>query len=277
MTTVTIDDRLNGTAHGPAMLPRWLHMLETELSDRKGTPLPLRSSLTGWMPPFPATDGMYVPFANCFLPQRAERLWATARTEMQALVSADEHGNARIAFPGEGIDFGNYRKGHAMNYAQFGEAAREMGDDAFAEMCDRAARAAGGFEVVDGVARYATASNLANLHATLACLNRRDDFRTAITQGPPASVLCGPILTEAAYPDVLVAKAFSHTGRDLELVLRPGRACAPQRITIARLEPNARYGLSGDVAGEFMADRHGQAELTVELQRRTAFRIAPAS
>lgn len=277
MTTVTLVDRLCGTAHGPAMLPRWLHMLETELSDRKGTPVPLRSSLTGWIPPFPATDGMYVPFANCFMPERAERLWATVRTELDALVTIDPEGDRRFAFPGQGIDFGNYRKGHTMAYAQFCQAAREMGDDTFATMCERAARAAGGFEVVDGVARYSTASNLANAHAALAAVNRRDDFQAAITKGPAATAMTGPLLTEAAYPHVLVAKAVSRSGRDLELVLRSGRAPGPQPIVIERLEANATYVLAGDLQGELTADGQGRAALTVPLNGRTAFRLAPRS
>ncbi|MFO1377785.1 MAG: hypothetical protein U1F14_12380 [Steroidobacteraceae bacterium] len=277
MTALTLADRLNGTANVAAILPHWLHMLETELSDRKGTPLPLRSSLTGWTPPFPATDGMYVPFANCFMPARAERLWATARTEMQALVSRAGDGVPQLRFPGEGIDFGSYRKGHTMNYAQFALAAREMGDDEFAGTCDRGARAAGGFEVVDGIARYATASNLANGHAAFAAMARRDDFRVAVAEGPPASTLAGPLLTDAAYPDVLVAKAFSHTGRDLELVLRPGRTAGAQRIAIGRLWPDTRYALSGDLRGEVTADHEGRAELTVPLNGRTAFTLSPCA
>jgi len=275
MTAVTINDRLSGTAHGPAILPRWLHMLETELSDKKGTPVPLRSSLTGWMPPFPATDGMYVPFANCFMPERAERLWATARTELNALVTAGSEDDRRFTLPGEGIDFGNYRRGHTMNYTQFGQAAREMGDDTFAAMCDRSARAVGGFEVIDGVARYSAASNLANAYAGLATVSHRDDFRIAITEGPPATAMAGPLLTEAAYPDVLVAKAFSHSGHDLDLVLRPGRAAGPQSITIERLKAHAAYVLSGDVQGEFVADGQGRAVLHVPLNGRIAFRVAP--
>jgi len=45
---------------------------------------------------------------------------------------------------------------------------------------------------------------------------QRDGFGQLVTQGPAESTRRGPILTDASYPEVLVARAFSR-GEDLEL------------------------------------------------------------
>lgn len=275
MTAVTLNDRLTGSADAPAILPQWLRMLDSEFSDKKGTPVPLRSSLTGWTPPFPATDGMYVPFANCFVPERAERLWATVRTEMQPLIITDTSGAQKLVLPGAGIDFGNYGKGHGMNYAQFGNAAHEMGDEIFAAALERALDEDCGLQIEGGVARYSRTSNLGNAYAAMSRIQRRDDFMAAVCEGPAPSVLQGPILDEAHYPDVLVAKAFSR-GEDLELVLMPGSADGgPRQIGIARLVPGKTYDVSGDQPGSITADACGRARMTIPLHARVALHLVP--
>jgi hypothetical protein len=273
MTAAVLLDRLCGQSRVRSILPHWLDMLDSELSDKKGTPVPLRSTLTGWMPPFPATDAMYVPFAHCFIPERAERLWVTARTEMEPLITASPQGPA-LRLPGAGVDFGSYRKGHAMNYAQFASAAREMGDEAFASACERSLEDVGGYAVIDGVGRYANASNLGNAYAIMMAMQGRNDFRSAVVDGPAASTLKGPILAEASYPEVLVARAYSN-GDDLELVLWPGAASGPQRLVLERLKPGVNYAVSGGQVGHFVADANGRTNLTVDLSGRTCLKIAP--
>jgi hypothetical protein len=277
MTAATLYDRLSGSRNVQRVLPQWLDMLDTELSDSKGSPIALKSSLTGWMPPFPAADGTYVPFANCFIPDRAERLWSIARTEMAPLVTTQPDGDERLVLPGAGIDFGNYKKGHAMSYAFIKMAAREMGDARFAALADDALDDVGGFELEGSLARYSKASTIGNAYAIIGAMQQRNDLRNAVCFGPDASVLRGPILAEAEYPAVLVARAFSR-GEDLQLVLYPGTKNGHHRIGIERLEPMRRYQVTGVPDTEvIVADAEGRAKLTVNLQGRTPLDITPQS
>ncbi|WP_156680873.1 hypothetical protein [Sphingomonas profundi] len=275
MTTVTLYDRLYGTSHVRELLPNWLHMLDTELTDQKGSPIGLRSSLVGWTPPVPSFDGLYVPYANTFVPDRAERLWANARTEMGPLIAAGEDGRERLTLPGKGADFGNYRTGHGLTYAQLIAGAREMGDYGFAEACELALDEVCAPMIVDGVRRYEKASNLANAHIADALIHRREDFRIAVREGPAESALRGPILGDARYPDVLVARAFSH-GEDLELVLYPNAEAGRQMLGLERLLAGRAYDCAAVEGGRFLADAAGRASIQVMLDGRTAIRIAPA-
>ena len=104
----------------------------------------------------------------------------------------------------------------------------------------------------------------------------RDDFRKTIAEGPPEGSLGGPILADAKYPDVLVARAFSN-GNDLDLVLYSGAKPGPQKIRIERLRPEAKYSVRNGAENTFAADRNGAASLSVELQGRTPIHVLPAS
>ncbi len=106
-------------------------------------------------------------------------------------------------------------------------------------------------------------------------LLQRDDYRLLVTQGPAASTRSGPILTDASYPDVLVARAFSH-GEDLELTLYPGKSAGPQTIKVERLQRNRRYLVTGAIADAIVADANGAASFAVNLNGRSAVRLTPA-
>lgn len=107
-------------------------------------------------------------------------------------------------------------------------------------------------------------------------LHRRDDFRKAVTEGPPESARRGPILTGVKYPEVLVGRAFS-SGDDLELVLYPGASDGTRQIRIERLRPGASYAIRNGSEHQFVADGSGAADLSVELKGRTPLHIAPAN
>jgi hypothetical protein len=118
-------------------------------------------------------------------------------------------------------------------------------------------------------------SNLSNIQAVSGKLRRAGDFQRAVTEGPAESALRGPVLGEAKYPDVLVARAFSD-GDNLELVLHPGAAPGVQRLGIERLKPNASYRVLGANEQRLVADANGAAWLDVALQGRTALELVPA-
>lgn len=274
MTCLAAHDAAFGTTYVPDHLPRWQEMLDREFTDESGSYIGLRSQHTGIEAPFPAGEAGFAWFANCFAPDRARRLWAVAREELRPAIAKDASGIARLALPGRGLDPGNYRFGHTADYATILLCAREFGEDDIADAAQRSLDLDCGLASDGGVRRYAHGSNLANAFAIQGRLLRTGDFRASVVEGPPASVLAGPRLADARYPDVLVAKAWSD-GQALDLVLHPGAKPGRQTLRLERLRPQASYAVTGARASELVADAHGGATLEVELDGRTELRIAP--
>jgi hypothetical protein len=273
MTSLVLYDRLFETSYAAFTLNRWLESLDREFTDAAGSVIGLRSALTGMRFPFPAAEAGFADFTNCFAPERARRMWAVARHDIEPLLVKDDQYEARITLPGNGFDFGNYRPGWAGVYATILNAAHEFGDEEIAAAAQRSLDRDCGRRDDGGIVRYTKASNLSNTFAVRARIVRRDDFRNAVTQGPTASVFTGPILAEAKYPDVLVARARSD-GDDLDLVLYPGAQFGPQTLRLERLRPGAQYALAGASSGACRADETGAASIAVDLRGRTPVRIA---
>ncbi|HVO28032.1 MAG TPA: hypothetical protein VMW56_30880 [Candidatus Margulisiibacteriota bacterium] len=273
MTSLTLYDRLFGTSYASLTLNRWLDSLDREFTDDSGSVIGLRSALTGIRFPFPAAEAGFADFTNCFAPERARRMWAVARHDIEPLLTKDEAGNARVTLPGDGFDLGNYRRGWAGVYATILNAAHEFGDEEIAAAAQHSLDRDCGRRDDGGILRYTQASNLSNTFAVRARIVRRDDFRNAVTKGPPACVSAGPILAAAKYPDVLVSRARSH-GDTLDLVLYPGAQPGAQKLRIEQLRPNAQYALSGASEGVCRADETGAAAIVVDLRGRTPVQIA---
>lgn len=162
--------------------------LDREFTDDSGSVIGLRSALTGIRFPFPAGEAGFADFTNCFAPQRERRMWAVARHDLEPLLTQDDHGKMRIFLPGNGFDFGNYRQGWARVYATILNAAHEFGDEEIAAAAQRSLDLDCGRRDDAGILRYAKASNLSNTFAVRPRIVRRDDFRNAVTQGPPRAV-----------------------------------------------------------------------------------------
>jgi hypothetical protein len=95
-----------------------------------------------------------------------------------------------------------------------------------------------------------------------------------IAKGPPQNVLEGPILEEVPFPDVLVAKAWSHDGQGMELVLYPGKEAGNFQLGFTRLKPGDKYsldGVNGKVSAE--ASKDGKASFEVQVNGRTALNL----
>ena len=278
MSAVAVHDRLYGTTYVKDVLPRWFEMLDEEFTDGKGSLYGLRSYWTGLAMPFYSGEAGFAFFANVFSPELGRRLWAVGRKELGFFIGKDHEGKPRLTLPRElrsfldKIDPGNYRPGSLFAYVAILVSAREFGDEELAEAAQRSMAQDCGLSR-NGVACYTKGSNLANVWGVEGGLMRTGDFRKSFVVGPPQSVFTGPILADARYPDVLVAKAFSR-GDDLELVLYPGAGAGPRKIGIERLKPGAAYELRG--AGAFRADEHGRATLDVDLKGRTPVHIVPA-
>jgi hypothetical protein len=77
----------------------------------------------------------------------------------------------------------------------------------------------------------------------------------------------------APFPEVLVAKAWSHDGKGLDLVLYNGQQPGDFELTFSRLCPGGKYQA---IKGEgFTADSRGRATLVVGVNGRTSFTLSP--
>lgn len=119
------------------------------------------------------------------------------------------------------------------------------------------------------------ASVWANAAFALATFTRKDGVRDLIGGHLPEQWKTGPILAEAAYPDVLVARAVTD-GNALDLVLRPGNGALRSTIKLARLNPGQAYRATGAASTEISADAEGTALVDVDLNDRTEVRMVPA-
>lgn len=202
--------------------------------------------------------------------QRAIRAWAMARNDLIEETGAQ----VRIKNLDKGVDFGRYKKAPVGMIYMMLQTASEMGDAPVVAEAMRLLDEECGAKRENGALRYECSSTI-GIGLARARVLRKDDWRNVINNGPADCTRPGPILTEAPYPQVLVAKAFSH-GEDLELVLYPGEAAGPQRIKLERLKPQGNYRLTTPT-GEttFDADNQGFYELDANIEGRTPLTIRP--
>lgn len=275
MLSLVTHDRLLGTGHVDRYLGRWFEKLDTEFTDAAGSIIGLRSQHTGMPVPFPVPEAGYAFFENCFAPARARKLWAVGRRDVEPLIEDSPNG-ARLRFPGEGLDAGNYRTGHVGSYATHLVSAREFGDARLAEAAFNGMEADGMPSREGGVLRYLKASNIANATAILGQLMDTGDFRRAFTEGPSPQTLAGPMIETMDYPAVLVARAYSGDGLSLEAVFYPGAAPGRHSIPVSQLRPGRRYRIEVAEDAELVADANGRGSFHVLLAGRTEVRLAPA-
>lgn len=272
MGSLAVADAVCGSDFVPSYLPGWLAAMDTEFTDSAGSIVGLRSQHTGLPVPFPVGEAGYAPFENIFVPDRAQRLWAIARRELEPLL-VDE--GRRLQMPGKGLDTGNYKAGHTGAYASIMFAANEFGDEAMAAAAKAGLDHDCGRDVTNGVRRYTAGSNDTNSYAVLAQLTRTGDFRAAFTTPPAPGNHSGPQITEVRYPDVLVAKAMSD-GQGLNAVLYPGDQPGQHSLTLGQLTPGRTYNVSGATVPQITAAADGSAHLDVMLNGRTPLTVTPA-
>ena len=275
MGSLAVHDAVTGSDYVKTHLPMWLDKLDTEFTDASGSIIGLRSKHTGIEFPFPVGEAGYSHFANIFSPERAQKLWATARKEVEPAIVTRDDGSEEIVLPGKGLDPGNYSPGFVAAFGGLMVAAREFGEERIAQAAQNSLDRQCGLSVVDGVRSYDTGSNIANANVAMGRIMQAGDFRRSFTQGPAEETRGGPVLARASYPHVLVARAYS-TGTDLDLVLHPGSGETRQTLGLARLEPGRSYTVTGAAQGLLVADEQGTASLEVTLDGRTALHVSPA-
>lgn len=274
ISSLRLYDRLFGTQLFDEIMPRWLHGLDTEFTDLSGSVIGVRSNYTGFQFKFPSGDLGLSVITNGFRPSRAARMWAVARGDLQRALMTGDDGRPYLRVDGPGFDAGHYRKGHGRTMAVFANIAREFGDEALAEAAFNTLDKVGGRRDDGGVLRFTSVSNLGNASVVQAKLARRNYWQDAVAKGPPEHIFHAPILAEADYPAVQVARAYSN-GDDLDLVLHPGGGSREQIIGFERLQAGRSYSVLGGPGGTLTADAQGRASIAIVLNGRTPLRLQP--
>ncbi|NKI16587.1 hypothetical protein HCU74_04030 [Spongiibacter sp. KMU-166] len=273
MKALALYDRLFGTHHFRDIYPSFIEKLDAEFTQADGSVIALRSNLTGFAVPFPFADDGRALYFNPIDHQRAKEAWGLARQEM----FYEENGKLKIKLEGKGVDMGNYSQGHQANIQNILSAAREFGDEEAANTAEALLEEMYPPQNDNGTAVY-PGSCSTNTTLARAFMLGTNDYRNSILKGPAETALQGPILTGVEYPQVLVAKAFSHTGKDLELVLVPGKGDCEVDLRIERLAPGGTYTAKlGEDATSVTADDNGTAILKASLTTRLRVVLTPAA
>lgn len=275
MNTLISHDRLHGTSYFAEVEDALRRAYETEFLRPDGRIIGVRSRHLGLSWNFWAGPSVQLTTAfwmHAAMPDIAQRTWwllrESALDRRTGTVTIARAASARL-------DPGNYQIGRDT-YGQIVTlmAAREAGDEQWAAGAQRTLDEREEIAQAGGARRYANASVLANLYANLGRFGRHSGLRDLIVFGAPDAWRRGPVLAEAAYPDVLVAKAVTD-GHALDLVLRPGNGPVRTALRIGRLAPHREYLVRGALDDRVTASADGQAVIGIELGDRHEIRIAP--
>lgn len=275
MNTMLSHDRSYGTRYFADVEDRLRQSYETEFLRPDGRIVGVRSSHLGlswnfWSGPSVQITTSY--WMHAALPDIAQRTWWLLRErEMR------HDGRTPTTRPGVSarLDPGSYRLGSdTYSKVVMMMAARELGDEELASELQRDLDEHQEIAEVGGAQVYANASGFANLYACLGRFGRHSALRDLVGYGTPPAWRDGPVLAEAAYPDVLVARAVTD-GRALDLVLRPGSEPRRTVLRVGRLEPGRAYDVRGAVHSTVTAAPDGTADVEIDLGGRHELRLAP--
>ncbi|MET0985877.1 MAG: hypothetical protein ABW034_10765 [Steroidobacteraceae bacterium] len=277
LTGIHLNDRVFGTRHASEIVPAFRRNFENEFMDLDGGIIASRNNWTGLR--FHSFDATWTRAAYCWLmnghfPDLSERMWAILREQR---IRFDDKGELDLDISSwiERLDIGNYSFTGPLPFVQLLVAASEHGDREVADAALRGLNKHHAHSGAGGILAYLHLSTFSNGLVIMGRLMQRHDWRNVIHRGPPATAFHGPLLTEARYPDVLVARAWSD-GADLSLVLYPGSENTNQGLQFERLLPGQRYAVTS-TAGDsrIQADNQGHGRLVIDLRGRTALHLAP--
>ncbi|MGV0577878.1 hypothetical protein ABQE57_00865 [Mycolicibacterium elephantis] len=275
INTLMLSDRLHGTRYIESVGNKFRRALHEEFITPDGRVTAIRSARLGvTIPMLTSTiaDSGLATMLHAFDSDLAQRCWTIVRREFVETSGAEPS----IALRGwDAIDTGNYKRSQVASFVPVMWGAAEMGDtelfDLLAASLDRQCPPT----EHDGARWYDELSTNMNAMLAVARFSPPGGFRALIADGPGEATRSGPVLADAAYPDVLVASARTD-GTDLRMVLRPGAGPTRTDLDIQRLVPNGQYRLRGAVDDLVTADDHGHATVTVDLAGRTEISLVPA-
>ncbi|MET3963491.1 TM2 domain-containing membrane protein YozV [Marmoricola sp. OAE513] len=275
LNTVTVEGQLRPSPAAGEVATRLLAAYQREFMRPDGKIIGVRSGHLGLSWNFWASQAVQLAttyWMHPGLPDLSHRSWWLLRENWLQL------SGGRITTPrglGSRLDPGNYKIGSdTFTLAVTTMAARELGDEEYAVAAEATLADRERIEVEHGAERYADASGLANSYLNLGLFGRASGLRDLVAYGPPTAWGSGPRLENAAYPDVLVARAVTD-GTALDLVLRPGSGAVRTVLELSRLVPGRTYLLEGAVEETTVADAQGRALVEVALEGRTEVRGRP--
>jgi hypothetical protein len=275
MTGMVMFDRLHGTNHTDPLRAEFDRVVLQEFATPDDRVLNMRSSRLGISVPGLAkstlTEADAVWLLSPLMPEAAARRWELVRRWFTI-----RDGRLHIAKLGafDRVDVGNYQMPSLVfMLATILLAAREMGDGEI-YAATKAAIDADYRPTLRNGAMHIDASPFTAMLATMGRLSRRHAWYDLTNRSLPLAWRTGPRLSQAPYPEVLVAQAISD-GRDLDLELVPGAGGGRFDLVVDRLVPSARYRVDAGPHDTLTADPTGQGVLTVELAGRRRIRLSP--
>lgn len=266
-TAIVAQDAKDGSQYWEQISGQFTHALETEFTTPSGHLIPFRSNYTGFAPPkiggavmqaFPCF------FLNAVLPDIARRQWTALQLEMK------DKNWRKALWP---ADVGNYNISRASSYGAAALAAREMGDDATADLLVEYLNEDCPLFEQGGITHHSKASLWANANAFMARINHADGLRDLVTK-PLRLASAEPYLEHVDPQDVLIAKARAESGA-LMITAYPCEDAGVKAFTIAGLKPGSRYQYHTDKSESFTANSDGRQILQIPTQGRTTIIITP--
>jgi hypothetical protein len=276
VNTMATHDQVHGTRYLDELRDRLRASYETEFVRPDGRIIGVRSTHLGLSWNF--WSGAAVQLSTAYwlhpsIPEIAQRSWWLLRERSLRL-----DGDGKLIFPravSDRLDPGDYSLGRDnFGLGATVMAAREVGDEEYALAAQRTLDEREEIEEANGARRYKNSSPLTNLYAVLGRNGRRNGLRDLVAHELPTAWRAGPRLAQAAYPEVLVARAVTD-GTALDLVLRPGEGPLRTTLAVDRLRPGTRYAVDGAGSGTVVADATGRALVEIDLGGRCEVRVRP--
>jgi hypothetical protein len=277
MVAMMAYDRFHHTSHTAQIYDRFIDSIKQEFIEMNGDIAMQRYQMTG-LRITRAMSAMGSSFGNSVVAQAynpiypglARRCYAIVRDEI--LEIRDGMASLKGVDWEKMLDVGTQVFSPGAMIASMQIVALEFGDYEMAEALRRAEEK----YLIPSKLRFkyknVSVCGMANFAA--ARWNRKNDWRDTILQGPPAAAYSGPLLEGCSYPDVLVAKAFSH-GEDLALVLYNGTDKTDHTLRVERLQKDRTYTIL-ETGRKIRADEAGTATLDCRIAGRTPLTLIPA-
>lgn len=274
LSTLLIHDRLHGTDFGAGRTEQMAQAFDThKYLQPDNRFLAARGPLKFVMSPSVGNDGVMSYWLDFAMPEQAAKTWENLREKLVRITDDDVKIKATTW---EILDPGNYSPGTGMSRVSVMAAAKEHGDDELAAALEMSLDKR--YRVVrkNGARAYTGISSWGNAGHVMARFTTENSMADLMAGKVPKPWKTGPILAQAGYPDVLVARAVTD-GRGLNLVLRPGNGGGRTVLGIQRLAPRRDYVVTGGVDDTLTADDDGCAVLTVDLDDRLEVMLRPAA
>lgn len=265
-------DMNEGTNLVSGIIDRFRRGYIEEFTDLDGSCVPIKSRLTGFV--IPGLIGI-VNELSCSaltaspMPDVSARAYAVAKKEVLTLDDKGQLPDVDCLQGADKIDPGRYTASMVTFYSQALSAANSVGDVGVSRSIERLIEEDESLGKIDegGIITYNNVSVLMRSQLLRAQLMFRNGWKRMIEEPMPDILKEGPILADAKYPEVLVAKARSHDGQNLELVLYPGTEKKTAILGLAQLRAGKQYTINGQ--SPFKADSEGKARVSVFLDTRT--------